>query len=109
MDGLSIHIAEGSPPVLHVAGELDIATAGQFGRALERAVAADATLVLDLGDVTFVDAAGLHVILRAAECRNGGPPLVLVNAPRVARLLKVVGLEGMASIDVRDGDVGRVR
>jgi anti-anti-sigma factor len=106
MDGLSISVTEDSPPVLHVAGELDIATAGQLGAALERAVSADPALVVDLGDVTFVDAAGLHVILQVAQRRNGGPPLVVLNAPRVAWLLEVVGLEDLPSIDVRGGGGG---
>jgi anti-anti-sigma factor len=108
MDGLSIDLTEGSPPVLHVAGELDIATAGQLSSALERALSADPTLVVDLGGVSFVDAAGLHVILEIAERRNGSGPLVLDNAPRVAWLLKVVGLEGLSSVKVRGGDAGHV-
>jgi anti-anti-sigma factor len=109
MDGLSIHIAEGTPSVFHVAGDLDLATAGRFGAALQQALSADSTLVLDLAEVTFVDAAGLRAILQAAQCRDGEGPLTLVNASRVVRLLEVVGLEGLPSIELRDGDAERGR
>ena len=69
-----------------------------------RLLSADSSAVVDMGDVTFVDASGLRVILQVANARNGAGPLTLVNASRVARLLKLVGLEGIRSIDVRGGD-----
>jgi len=104
MEGLSIQFADGSPPVLHVSGELDLATAEQFSAALQQALSAGSALVVDMADVTFVDAAGLRVLLQAAAARNGAGPLTLVNAARVARLLRLVGLEGLPSMDVREGD-----
>ena len=103
MDGLSTHLVEGAPPVLHVGGELDMTTSELLGAALRRTMAGDPTVVVDMADVTFVDAAGLRVILQAARSRNGDGPLILVNAPRVAWLLKLVGLEGLPSIVVQDG------
>jgi hypothetical protein len=48
--------------------------------------------------------AGLRVILLAAESMNGQAPLTLVNAPRVAWLLKVLGLSELRSLDIREGD-----
>jgi anti-anti-sigma factor len=104
MDGLSTHLVEGAPPVLHVAGELDMTTADLLGGALEQAFEGDPSVVVDMAGVTFVDAAGLRVILQAAKSRNGTGPLVVVNAPRVAWLLKLVGLEGLSTIDVRGED-----
>jgi anti-sigma B factor antagonist len=104
MDGLSIHVADGSPPVLQVGGELDLATAGQLATALQQALAADATVVVDMAEVTFVDASGLRVILQAAESLDGAGPLTLLHAPRVAWLLKVVGLEGISTIDLATED-----
>ena len=107
MDGLSMHIAEGSPPVLHVGGEIDLATAQDFADALEHAISADSKLVVDLADVTFIDAAGLHAILHAAHVRRFDGPLTLVNAARVAWLLRLVGLDGLPLIVVREGQIGR--
>jgi anti-anti-sigma factor len=107
MDGLTMHITEGSPSVLRVGGELDLATAEPFVKALEHALAADSSVIVDLADVTFIDAAGLHAILRAAESRGGDGPLTLVNASRVIRLLEVAGVDGFASIAIREEQIGR--
>src|SRR5262249_22780396 len=104
MDGLSINLVEGSPPVLRVAGEIDMATAESLAAALKEAIAADATVIIDMAGVTFVDAAGLQVILHAAASKNGLGPLTLVNAARVAWLLELVGLQALPSIDVRGGE-----
>jgi anti-anti-sigma factor len=108
VDGLSMHIAEGAPPVLYVAGELDLATAPHFVDAVDRALAVDSKLVIDLADVTFIDASGLHAILRTAQSGRAKQPLTLLNASRVAWLLKVVGLEGLPVLAMCDGPVGHV-
>jgi anti-anti-sigma factor len=100
MQGLSIQLAEGSPRVLHVRGEIDLATAPELRTALEE-IASDPAVVVDMEDVSFIDAGGLRVILQAAERRDGAGPLRLVNAARVQWLLKIVGLEGTPSIQVR--------
>jgi hypothetical protein len=50
--------------------------------------------------VTFIDARGLRVILDVAAERK--TPLTLVNAPLVARLIELVGLQEMTCIDVRE-------
>ena len=104
MDNLRIELERGHPPILRVSGEIDLATADQFGAALEEAVAVEPDVVVDMGDVTFIDASGLRVILRAAESLNGSGPLVLVNAPRVAQLFEVVGLAETAPIDFREAE-----
>jgi anti-anti-sigma factor len=104
MNGLSIYLAEGSPPVLHVGGELDMANADEFSTAYKEAVSADANVVVDMAGLVFVDAAGLRAILRAADSRNGAGPLTLINAPRVAWLLGVVGVEASSIDFVTDGD-----
>jgi|SRR5689334_22367332 anti-anti-sigma factor len=103
MEALTIQLVEGSPPVLHVQGELDLATADQLRAALEDAVSAHASVVLDLAGVTFVDVVGLRAILEVADTLNGHGPLQLVNAPKVGRLLGLVGLDGIPSIVLRDG------
>jgi anti-sigma B factor antagonist/stage II sporulation protein AA (anti-sigma F factor antagonist) len=108
MYGLSIDLADGSPPVLHVSGDLDMANAEEFATALKQALSADSTLVVDLAGLTFIDAAGLRVILHAAESRNGVGPLTLVNADRVAWLLEVVGMADLPSIDFAPGGGGHV-
>ena len=93
MNGLSTIIAEGSPPVLHVRGELDMATADALRFALKRALTDDPAVLIDMSDVTFVDVAGVRVILEAAARRNGDGPLRLIHAERVAWLLELIGLD----------------
>jgi hypothetical protein len=69
---------------LAVAGEIDLATSPQFAAALARAPTPDATSVLDLSAVTFMDTQGLHALVTAQRnsltllavpdsyCRTGG-------------------------------------
>ncbi|MPV38722.1 STAS domain-containing protein [Georgenia subflava] len=55
----------GGFPVISVAGELDVTNADQLGDAVERALDdLPSTLVVDLGDVTFIDSAGVHAVVR---------------------------------------------
>jgi anti-anti-sigma factor len=91
-----------------VRGEIDLATVPELREALEQ-IATEPAAVIDMADVSFIDAGGLRVILQAAERRNGAGPLRLVHADRVQWLLKIVGLEGTPSIDVRCGSDGHGR
>jgi anti-anti-sigma factor len=93
-----------SPPVLRVEGEVDLATAGELRDALLDAMAVDPRVVVDMEAVTFIDAAGLRVVLQAAESLNGSGPLTLVNAPLVARLLGLVGMADLPSIALVEGE-----
>jgi anti-anti-sigma factor len=109
MPGFSIDLSQGSPRVLHVRGDLDMANAEEFDSALEHAMSADPTVVIDMAGVTFIDGAAMRVILRAAESRNGVGPLTLVNASRVESLFDLVGLEEIDSIHFANGGDGHVR
>jgi len=104
MELLTTHLETGNPSVLRVQGEIDLATADQLGEALTQALSASQTVVVDMAGVTFIDGAGLRAIVQAAESMNGRAPLTLVNAPRVAWLLKVLGLSDIGSLDVQEGD-----
>lgn len=107
MELLGIELVDSvSPPVLHVKGEIDIATAGQLEAALGQALARDPTVVVDMTGVLFIDAAGLRVLLEAAETLNGASPLRIRNAPLVERLLTLVGLGDVQSIELQE--VGEV-
>jgi len=74
---------------VRVTGELDIATAPQLAEMLGRAEERCQRMVLDLRQVTFMDASGVHVILDAALRANAaGRRLVLVRGPsQVDRVL----------------------
>ncbi len=101
MELLNIEFLHGDPPVLQVEGEIDLATAGQLRTALEEALSSDPNVVIDMAGVTFFDATGLRVLLQAAASRNGAGPLELINAPRVAWVLELVGLSELPSLVIR--------
>jgi anti-anti-sigma factor len=81
--------------VLHLTGELDLASSPIFERALEDAdVAAAPLLVLDLDELKFVDSTGLRVILLANEgSRARGQEFAITpGSPQVQRLLSITSV-----------------
>jgi anti-sigma B factor antagonist len=86
-----------------VAGELDVATAGQLADLLTEVLRTGSERVfLDLADVTFMDCAGLAVLLRAREASlGGGGGLCLVAVSRCVRLL--LALTGTARLAASPG------
>jgi anti-sigma B factor antagonist/stage II sporulation protein AA (anti-sigma F factor antagonist) len=79
---------------LRPTGELDIATAPRLERALAERVAPGERLVLDLGDLQFIDSTGLRVIVRAVEtARQRGCDLRLRHGPPAVR--RVFELSGV--------------
>lgn len=81
--------------VLHLTGELDLASSPVFERALEDAdVASAPLLVLDLDELKFVDSTGLRVILLAHEGSRGrGQEFAITpGSPQVQRLLSITSV-----------------
>jgi anti-sigma B factor antagonist len=79
---------------LRPAGELDIATAPQLERALAERLVPGERILLDLGDLQFIDSTGLRVIVRAAEtARTRGCELRLRHGPPAVR--RVFELSGV--------------
>jgi anti-sigma B factor antagonist len=80
---------------LAVVGEVDVATAPDLLSAVVAAVGAADRVVLDLGRLTFIDAAGLGALVacRRYACDQGAT-LHLSDVPEHARrLLVITGLE----------------
>jgi anti-sigma B factor antagonist len=92
--------------VLELHGELDLLGAPALQRQLELAdVGSRGILVLDLQGLTFVDSAGLRVILAAHEgARQRGQDFALTRGPeQVQRLLSIAGIdEHLRLIDAPD-------
>jgi anti-anti-sigma factor len=81
--------------VLHLTGELDLASSPVFERALEDAdVASAPLLVLDLDELKFVDSTGLRVILLAHEGSRarGQEFAITAGSPQVQRLLSITSV-----------------
>jgi anti-anti-sigma factor len=74
---------------LRIGGELDIAGAAALEAVLRRT---RSIRKVDLGDVTFIDAAGLRILRDALRC--SAPGAVIRNpSPCVVRLIALVGLD----------------
>ena len=72
---------DGAHVVVMLRGELDIAKAADFGAVLSEAVARNPHVIADLSDLTFIDCAGLGVLVGArTRAREAGGDLVLAGA-----------------------------
>jgi anti-sigma B factor antagonist len=88
-------------------GEIDIATAPAIRRLLMAAISGgDAHLAIDISGVTFVGAAGIGVLVAAAnKAREAGGSLsLLAPSPQVQRLLDVLHLDGNLRAAQRPAD-----
>ncbi|HWC31596.1 MAG TPA: STAS domain-containing protein [Actinomycetota bacterium] len=91
---------------LAVSGELDMATRDRLLGALEWLEAnGEEAITVDLTGLSFIDATGLHALIRARDsARMRGATLEFRNpSPAVRRLISLVGPEGLVE-EVGDGD-----
>jgi anti-sigma B factor antagonist len=81
---------------LAVRGELDVATAGPFALAGQEALTgrSQTTLAIDMGQVTFIDAAGVGALVAIRDHAQLNDNVVVVTEPSrcVARLLDLTAL-----------------
>jgi anti-anti-sigma factor len=77
--------------VIKVDGELDLAGTGDLARCLRQAERGRDRILVDLGGVTFMDSAGLDVLLDASETLGERLELVVPPDSSVSRLLKLTG------------------
>ncbi|HEX3796367.1 MAG TPA: STAS domain-containing protein [Acidimicrobiales bacterium] len=87
--------SDGEIPVVAVVGEIDVATAPQLRECLHTVMArGEATVVLDLLGVTFLDSTALGVLVGALKrCRElGGELHVVVSDARIMKIFEITGL-----------------
>jgi len=92
---------DGNLTIVRVRGEIDVSTSGRFSRCLQTALMdSRADLVLDLSEVTFIDAHGLGMLERFfQDCEDRGRKFSLTHvSPFIRRLLKVVGFDRVLPI-----------
>jgi anti-anti-sigma factor len=79
---------------VHVAGDVDAASAEQFSQLLELAAQQRDEVALHLDEVTFLDSAALRVIVRATcAVRDAGGSLWLAGSSAIAQqILRTSGL-----------------
>ncbi len=87
-----------TPDALRIvpAGELDLVTAPSLAQALREAEGGDGAIVLDLGELSFMDSSGLAVVLAAVRRSdaNGRRLTVRAGDGRARRLLELAGAMG---------------
>jgi anti-sigma B factor antagonist len=87
---------------VHLAGELDVATAPELRRKLREAEARARLVVLDLRGLAFMDASGIHAIVEASiRARQADRRLLLLRGP--ANVDRVFSLTGSAdAVEIGD-------
>lgn len=92
--GMALH-AEPDRSVVRVYGEIDLAVRQNAGELCNAVAERGVPLMIDAADVTFVDSAGMSVLVRMArDAEAGGYPVVLHNAPWMLKeLLTITGVD----------------
>jgi anti-sigma B factor antagonist len=90
-----VHI-DGSPSgsvVVHLTGELDLLAVPALKDCFDGALTMGADLVVNLRDVTFLDAAGIATILQAyrGALARGGSLVLTEASPWIGRVLRASG------------------
>jgi anti-sigma B factor antagonist len=90
---------EGGITVSRLVGELDAFNASEFRAAMEP-VTSSASLVIDLSGVSFVDSAGLGVLIGAVRRVHelGGAVVLASPRPSLARILRDTGVSRLAPL-----------
>lgn len=103
--GLDIHArAGGNLTEIHLAGEVDLASAPILTERLDAATAhAHSEVVIDLGAVTFIDATGLGLLCRARNRALERDGQVILHRP-TARTLRILRLAGLGQAFPLTGD-----
>jgi anti-anti-sigma factor len=86
--------------LLILAGEIDLATSGQFRAVVDEALAEEVSLVADIDEVTFMDSTMLRELLRAHRDLSAAGRRFILAAPQpaVRRLLELTGTSGLFTV-----------
>jgi anti-sigma B factor antagonist len=96
---LDVRIVDGdSTGLVALAGEIDLGTVGSLSNGLRRWNSAT-NVVIDMERVSFIDSAGLSVLLiERHRLHHGGGSLILRNVGEaVRRVLQIAGVEQLFS------------
>ena len=94
-------IQDGDATVIHVRGEIDLATCERLRDAIEPHLGPQQTIILDLSGVGFMDSSCLGVLMQARGTLTAdGGSLVLRNPSEAAhRLLTLAGAQHLLQVD----------
>jgi anti-anti-sigma factor len=101
--GLTVRVEhDGEALVVSAFGDLDLSNVKTLEAELRWAIAGDASgVILDLGGVSFLDSAGLRVVLLMAKqsLRNGGRLRLLRGSAPVERVIDGSGMRHLLPAD----------
>lgn len=98
-------VRHGDDLVITVAGDVDMRTAPRLRTVVEEAVTLDAgatRVIVDLGDVPFIDSSGMGALLAAKRIAESSDAALFLRRPsdRLRSLLRVTALERLlATVD----------
>jgi anti-anti-sigma factor len=101
-DGFSTRVTrEGDATVIHVAGEIDIATCERLRDAIEPHLGPQQAIILDLSGVEFMDSSCTTVLVQARGTLTADGGSLFLRNPSVAahRLVTISGLEDILQAD----------
>jgi anti-anti-sigma factor len=91
---------------LRVSGELDLMSARELASALAE-LDREEEIVLDLGELTFIDSMGMYALLSYARTFDRSRPLVVANPPpAVLRLFELASVKDVPTIRIRIDEDG---
>jgi anti-anti-sigma factor len=94
--------------VIHVSGEVDLATGHIFNKALNSAIAARRPIIVDFSATKYIDSSGIQVLLDAKE-RHQQTPAVAALAPTPKRVFEIIEIHKVISVyDTLDAAVSTV-
>jgi anti-sigma B factor antagonist len=87
--------------VVSISGEVDLVTASDLRQALAQALERSSRLVVDVGDVTFIDSTGLSALADAHRRAHdaGGAMILRRPSPMLKRLLQITRLDTLLTVD----------
>jgi anti-sigma B factor antagonist len=99
---------DGDVAVLHAEGDVDLASADAMKVALAGALEQSSTVVVDLGDVGFIDSTGLSALIWGhGQAQEAGGSLRLRRpTPMLRRLLEITALESVLVTEDSDDSPG---
>jgi anti-sigma B factor antagonist len=94
-EGFVIRSSDSEPGTIQVGGELDAHAANKLDDVVDELLANGVTsLVMDMGELTFIDSSGLRSLIRARKRLGDQPRAVVLRDPQAGtvRLLEITGL-----------------
>jgi anti-sigma B factor antagonist len=84
--------------VIELVGELDMGTAPHLEAVLDRMLVIPDQIIVDVGQLTFIDSSGLRLLLRASRLVEGRIRLRRCSR-QITRLIEITGLSDAFTLE----------